>query len=195
MSKKFSQTTADYLEWNQSMNLIRKLFNDKNYRIALLVSFGSFWGLRISDILSLTWEQVLDKVEFELVEKKTKKVRKIKVTEQLRKFIHDCYWNINPKTLHENIFISQKGTTYSIQRINVILKTLKGKYNLKIQNFSSHSLRKCFGREIFNRSGSDAELALVKLSHLFNHSNPAVTRRYLGVSQKELLETYDILSF
>jgi hypothetical protein len=77
----------------------------------------------------------------------------------------------------------------------LFFKDLKSKYNLKIENFSSHSLRKCFGREIFNRSGSNAELALVKLSHLFNHSNPAITRRYLGVSQKELLETYDILSF
>jgi EamA-like transporter family len=58
-----------------------------------------------------------------------------------------------------------------------------------------HSLRKCFGREIFNRSNENAELAIVKLSQLFNHSNPAITRRYLGISQKELLDTYDVLSF
>ena len=82
-----------------------------------------------------------------------------------------------------------------LQRINVILKDLRTKYNLKIKNFSSHSLRKCFGREIFNRSAENAELAIVKLSQIFNHSNPAITRRYLGISQKELLDTYDVLSF
>ena len=85
MSAKFSQTTADYLEWNQSMNLIRNLYNDKNFKMSLLISFGSFWGLRISDILSLKWEQVYDKDEFELTEKKTKKNREIKINAQLKR--------------------------------------------------------------------------------------------------------------
>jgi len=195
MSKKLSITTADYLEWNQSMNLVRNLYNDENYKISLLISFGSFWGLRISDILSLKWEQVYDKDEFLIVEKKTKKNREIKINQQLKRHISDCYTRINPRSNDEFIFTSQKGSVYSIQRINVILKELRTTYNLKIKNFSSHSLRKCFGREIFNRSAENAELAIVKLSHLFNHSNPSITRRYLGISQKELMETYDVLSF
>ncbi|MBN1185699.1 MAG: tyrosine-type recombinase/integrase [Bacteroidales bacterium] len=195
MSAKFSTTTADHLEWSQAMNLIRNLYNDGNYKISLLIAMGSFWGLRISDILSLKWEQVYDKDEFELVEKKTQKVREIKINTQLKQHIGDCHYKISPRSQTDYIFTSQKGSVYSIQRINVILKDLKNRYNLKIKNFSSHSLRKCFGREIFNRSGSNAELALVKLSHLFNHSNPAITRRYLGISQKELLDTYDVLGF
>ena len=195
MSAKFSQTTADHLEWSQSMNLIRNLHNDGNYRMSLLVSFGSFWGLRISDILSLKWEHVYDKDEFILVEKKTKKKREVKINKQLKNHIADCYTKIRPASLDEPIFLSQKGTVYSIQRINVILKRLKVKYNLKIKNFSTHSLRKCFGREVFNRSESNAELALVKLSQLYNHANPSVTRRYLGISKEELLETYEVLSF
>lgn len=195
MSAKFSNTTADHLEWNQSMNLIRNLFNDGNFKMSLLISMGSFWGLRISDILSLKWNQVYDKDEFELIERKTQKNREIKINSQLKKHINDCYGKIKPRSLDEHIFTSQKGSVYSIQRVNVILKDLKSKYNLKIKNFSTHSLRKCFGREIFNRSGSNAELAIVKLSQLFNHSNPAITRRYLGITQKELLDTYDVLSF
>jgi integrase len=144
---------------------------------------------------TLKWEQVYDLDEFELVEKKTKKNRKIKINAQLKRHISDCHEKMNPRTLDEYIFTSQKGSIYSIQRINVIFKDLKVKYNLKIKNFSSHSLRKCFGREIFNRSAENAELAIVKLSQLFNHSNPAITRRYLGITQKELLDTYDVLSF
>jgi site-specific recombinase XerD len=93
------------------------------------------------------------------------------------------------------MFLSQKGSVFSLQRINIILKNLKMQYNLKIKNFSSHSLRKSFGREIFNRSAENAELAIVKLSQLFNHSNPSITRRYLGITQQELLNTYDVLSF
>jgi len=195
MSAKFSNTTADYLEWGQAMNLIRNLYNDGNYRISLLVAVGCFFGLRISDILELKWQQIYNLDEFTIIEKKTKKSREIKINTQLKQHIQDCYSKIHPHSLEEHVFISQKSTVYSIQRINVILKDLRLRYNLKIKNFSSHSLRKSFGREVFNRSGSNAELALVKLSHLFNHSNPAVTRRYLGISQEELKQTYDVLSF
>jgi len=46
MSKKYSNTTADYLTWDQNLNLIRKLFDDREYKISLLIAVGSFWGLR-----------------------------------------------------------------------------------------------------------------------------------------------------
>jgi len=195
MSAKFSNTTADYLEWNEAMNLIRKLYDDNKVTLSLYIGCSCFFGLRASDTLSLKWQDVLDKDELQLIEKKTQKKRDIKINTQLRKHISDCYLRINPANLSEYMFLSQKGTVYSIQRINVILKGLKKQYNLKIKNFSSHSLRKAFGREVFVRSGSNAELSLVRLSQLFNHSNPSITRRYLGIAKEELMETYNILSF
>ena len=51
-----------------------------------------------------------------------------------------------------------------------------------------------FGRKVFE-SSDNAELALIKLMELFNHSNVAITKRYLGLRQEELLNTYDCLSF
>ncbi|MGA2408274.1 MAG: tyrosine-type recombinase/integrase [Bacteroidales bacterium] len=195
MSKKLSITTADYLTWDQNLNLIRKLIDDNEYRIALLISFGSFWGLRISDILRIRWIDVFDKNEFDLVEGKTQKSREIRINVQLQKHIHSCYDAIKPATLEEPIFLSQKKTIFSIQRVNVLLKEIKSRYGLKIRNFSSHSLRKTFGREVFEASGTSAELSLVKLCQLFNHSNTAITRRYLGIAHEELMQTYDILKF
>ena len=47
MSLKYSSTTADYLQWSEAMNLIRKLAKDGNYKISLLVALGCFTGLRI----------------------------------------------------------------------------------------------------------------------------------------------------
>ena len=41
-------------------------------------------------------------------------------------------------------------------------------------------------------AGMDAEMALIRLSELFNHRDVATTRRYLGLRQSELLETYDL---
>lgn len=195
MSRKHSQTTADYLPWDQNLNLIRRLYDDGNYKISLLLSIGSFLGLRISDILNLKWEDVIHTSTFSLVENKTGKIREIKINRQLQNHISNCYQNIAPVDDTDFIFTSQKGTVYSIQRINVIFKGLKIRYKLNIRNFSTHSMRKSFGREVFNKSGVNAELALVKLSQLFNHSNIATTKRYLGIHKEEILETYDLLEF
>ena len=93
------------------------------------------------------------------------------------------------------ILLSQKGTVFTIQRINVILKEIKKKYRLKVKNFSCHSLRKTFGRQVYNMNSENSELALVKLMELFNHSSIAITKLYLGLRQEEILETYDCLTF
>ena len=142
MSQKYSTTTADYLVWSEAMNLVRKLAKDGNYKMSLLVAIGCFTGLRISDILSLRWKQILYASEFTITEKKTGKRRTIRLNPELQKHIEDCFTHIKPIGIEAPILVSQKGTTFSIQRINSILKDLKRKYRLKINHFSCHSLRK-----------------------------------------------------
>lgn len=195
MSLKFSNTTSDFIEWDTMLNLVRNLFNDGNYQMSLLISLGSFWGLRISDILSLTWNQILNTEQLEIHERKTGKRREIKINMQLQKHIVECYNAIQPRNIESKCFLSQKGTVFSVQRINVILKELKTKYNIKIDHFSTHSLRKTFGRAVYNNSENNAEFALVKLSELFNHSDVRTTRKYLGLRNDELMETYELLKF
>lgn len=195
MSLKYSQTTSDYLQWNEAMKLIRLLYKDANYKMSLLISVGCFWGLRISDILSLRWNDILNVDEFSIIEHKTGKQRTIRINSQLKRHIADCYKQINPIGINAPILVSQKGTVYTIQRINIILKEIKAEYKLSIKNFSCHSLRKTFGRQVYNQNADNAELALVKLMDLFNHSNIAITKRYLGLRQEELLHTYDCLTF
>ena len=195
MSLKYSTTTADYLVWSEAMNLIRKLAKDGNYKMSLLIALGCFTGLRISDILALRWEQILSTEEFTIIEKKTGKKRVLRLNPQLQQHIRECYEQIKPISVKSPILVSQKGTVFTIQRINVILKEIKRKYRLKVKNFSCHSLRKTFGRQVYNMNSENSELALVKLMELFNHSSIAITKRYLGLRQEEILETYDVLSF
>ena len=195
MSLKYSTTTADYLIWSDAMNLIRKLAKDGNYKISLLIALGCFTGLRISDILSLRWKQILDTSEFTVTEKKTGKQRTVRLNPQLQQHVRECYQQIKPLGINAPILVSQKGTIFTVQRINIILKEVKKKYRLHIGNFSCHSLRKTFGRQVYNMNSDNSELALVKLMELFNHSSVAITKRYLGLRQEELLNTYDCLSF
>lgn len=195
MSQKHSYTTADYLPWDTMLNLTRRLFRDGKYRMSLLIACGSFFGLRISDLLSLTWDQILGD-SFVLNEKKTGKHREIKVNAGVREHIKECYKALGIKDPREKAFLNRYGDVISIQRINVVLKEIKVKYMLKdIQHFSTHSFRKTFGRQVVERAGENSEMAVIKLAEIFNHSSTAITRRYLGLRQQELREVYDTLSF
>ena len=195
MSLKNSYTTSDYLQWDTATTLVRKLYRDKNYRISLLIGCGIFFGLCISDLLRLTWNMLMsDEAKFVLIEKKTGKRSEVKINKEFQKHIKDCHEALNIENMDEPCFLSTKGKPYSVQWINLVLKELKDHYNLKIKHFSTHSLRKTFGRKVFE-SSDNAELALVKLMELFNHSSVSITKRYLGLRQEEILQTYDCLTF
>lgn len=195
MSVKHSYTTSDYIEWDTMLNLVRRLYKDGDYRMSLLIGCGSFFGLRISDLLSLDWNMLLESDSFILTEKKTGKRRIIKINSDFRKHILDCYNALQITDMNEKCFLSKKNVVFSIQRVNVRLKEIKSKYHLKIEHFSTHSLRKTFGRRVVASAGENSEMALIKLSELFNHSTPQITRRYLGLRQEELMEVYDALIF
>lgn len=195
MSQKHSYTTADYLPWDTMLNLTHKLYRDGKYRMSLLVACGCSFGLRISDLLGLTWQQILS-ASFTLNEKKTGKHREIKVNAGVQKHIKECYTALGIKDPHEKCFLNRFGDVISIQRINVVLKEIKVKYMLKdIQHFSTHSFRKTFGRKVVEMSGANSEMALIKLGEIFNHTSTSITRRYLGLRQQELREVYDTLVF
>ena len=195
MSRKHTVTTSDYLPWDSMLSLVQKLYRDGNYRMSLLIGCGAFFGLRISDLRELTWSQLLDSETITLNEANTGKRRTIKVNENYRKHILDCYNALGIKDRSEKAFLSRKGTIYSVQQVNRLLKDIKARYGLKVDHFSTHSLRKTFGRRVVEQAGTQSEMALIKLSEIFNHASPMVTRRYLGLRTQELNEVYDSLDF
>lgn len=194
MSVKNSTTTADYLEWNTAMNLIHKLYRDGDYIMSLFIGCGCFFGLRCSDLRSLKWSMLNDET-FTLVEQKTGKKRTIRVNSNFAKHISDCKAALKVKNDNDYCFIGQKGSVISIQRINVRLKEIKFKYRVNIEHFSTHTLRKTFGRKVVEMAGDNADMALIRLSELYQHSSVAITRRYLGLRQQELMECYSLLDF
>ena len=73
---------------------------------------------------ALRLEKILSPEEFTIIEKKTGKKRVLRLNSQLQQHIQECYEHIQPIGLKAPILVSQKGTVFTIQRINVILKRL-----------------------------------------------------------------------
>lgn len=187
--------TSNALEWDTMLSLVRKLYRDGDYRMSLLIGCGAFFGLRISDTLSLTWSMLLNDDKFVIYEKKTNKRRVVKINKGFQKHIKDCYDALHITNEDEKCFLSKKKMVYSTQRINILLKEIKKKYNVRIEHFSTHSLRKCWALKVYLESGNDASLALQKLSLMMNHASISVTRTYLGITESQMLDTYDLLDF
>lgn len=184
MSLKNSVTTSDYMNFDSTLNKAMKIIKtDKNYKIGFLVIFGINSGLRISDILKLKHED-LENDSISLIESKTNKKRIIKLNENIKK----AYGLLLERNSNSKgyVFTSNQDTVFSTQYVNRTLKTIFGTKNLAI---STHSLRKTFGRQVWSNN-NETDKALLYLSELFNHSSPAITKRYLGIRQEELDDIY-----
>ncbi len=197
MSQRHTYTTSDYIEWDTATNLVRKLFRNGEYRMSLFIGCGIFFGLRVSDLLSLTWNQILSEEEFVIFEKKTDKRRVIRINAAFQAHAKDCFNALGINNDKEFCFLNRYGGLISLQMINRHFKTIKIKYQLKISNFSTHSLRKTWARKVYENENSQGrgDMALLKLSEIMNHSCPSITRRYIGLRAQELGEVYDSLSF
>ncbi len=192
MANKNSRTTATYLEWDKMMTLIKKLEKDEEYKFMLLISIGSFFGIRISDILRLKWDDILDNEILELNEVKTGKYRKISIAVDLQEIISKAFNELSPKSSNQLIFLNKYGKkAFTVQYVNWRFKQIAKKYHLEI-DFKSHCLRKTFGRKVYSMHNN--EYSLLLLSELFSHKSVAVTRRYLGLRDEELQSVYDKLS-
>lgn len=197
MSLKYSSTTADYLSWTEAITLVRRLYDAGDYMMSLLVGCGIFFGLRISDLRSLRWAQILNHDELTVVEQKTGKRRVIRINKGYQRHIKDCHAALEIKDDSQPCFLNKNGRILSVQMINRKLKAIKFNYHLRIGNFSTHSLRKTWARQIWENENAAGrgEAALVKLSELMAHSSPSITRRYIGLRAQELGEVYDSLKF
>ena len=76
-----------------------------------------------------------------------------------------------------------------------MFKGIRVKYRLSIKRFSTHSLRKTFAKRVYTMAGNRSEDALVRLSEMLGHSSTAITRKYIGLTQQVMADTYDMLSY
>ena len=191
MSRKGSITTTGYLEWDTFVSLITRLETKGEYKFCLLVSIGVFTGLRISDLLNLKYSDLIGKDVLILTEKKTKKVRTIKLNPDLKVIIDRIFKKQGLSNPNQYIFLNRFGDK-PIDRsyVNVKLKELFSKNRIKIDgNVSSNLFRKTLGRRVMEINNFSNE-SLVLLMELFGHSSMSITKRYLGIRQQEINDIY-----
>jgi integrase len=195
MSKKNQLTACSPLPWSQIIKLINDLKKNKNYRFALLIALGAYSGLRISDILKLRWTQIINSEILDLQEKKTGKIRRIYLNQNLQKIIGFVYKKMKDKNsditaLENYVFLNRfKTKAISIQYVDRMLPVLLFQSGIKCENTGSHLLRKSFGKKIFENNGS-SESSLILLSDLFNHSSIKITRKYIGLEAQQFQAAY-----
>ena len=175
-------TGSTYLDYDKTLNKAFKMLKDDKLKsFGLFIICGTNLGLRIDDLIRLSFEQLRSDT-IDITEGKTKKKRSLKVNEHIKLAL--TYFDDDLKGY---AFKSQKGTPFSSQHINRLLKKhFKG---IGGGTVSSHSLRKTFGRRVFE-TNNESEKSLIYLSQLFNHSSTQVTRTYLGIQQEELDNIY-----
>jgi integrase len=173
---------SDYLEFDTALNTGLRLTKEpKTEILGLYIVASIYTGLRTGDMQCLNWDMLCSE-SFTLKEEKTSKIRTIAVNENLRKLA------IKLRKGSGLVFISQKKSVYTTQALNRMLKDAFSK-QAKKENISTHSLRKTFGRRVYDMNGQ-SEHALIKLSELFGHSSVQITRIYLGLKQEELNNIY-----
>lgn len=182
------------MDWDTFKSLIAKLERDGEYKFCLLIAVGVFTGLRISDLLQLRFSQFENAEILTIEEKKTKKVRRIKINSDLKEIVERIKGKMKVVDTNQFIFINRYGTKPIDQSyVNVKLKEILKHYEITMDgNCSSHFLRKTTGSRVMKLNNYSNE-AVILLMELFSHSSPAITRRYLGLREKEILDVYDSL--
>ena len=147
-----------------------------NPRCAAVLIAEANLGMRIGDILKLHLSDIIrdgSRYRLNIVEEKTGKKRSFTVPDAIYDFFcdyakkyqiaaDDLLFPIKPRVVQRNL--------------NVVCDILG------FENISTHSFRKWYATDIYESNGHD----IVLVQKLLQHSSPAVTMRYIGMSDAKV---------
>jgi integrase len=160
---------------------IKNYLQVKNPRDHLLFTLGINSGLRISDLLQLTVEQVKDKDRIKIKEQKTGKPKDYPIPDNCKAIIHKYLKTTGLTT--GPLFPSRKGgTPITRQHAWTIINDAAHATGFPSDvSLGTHTLRKTFGYHAY-QDGKD----ITRIQKLLNHSSPGVTLAYIGITKDEL---------
>lgn len=183
----------------------RYLIDNSRYRDNMLFIVGINFGLRVSDLRVLRFSNLINdnftfKDSFPVFEKKTRNTRKkkknryITINTAVKEAVILFLENTSGVTLSDYMFRSnatnrpEENIPLSRKSVDRILKGIGKDLDLNI-HMSTHTLRKTFCYHQMVMSNNDTRKLLL-LQQMLNHSSPAQTLAYIGITGEEIEEAY-----
>lgn len=172
---------------------MKRYLKESNIRDWLLFVLGINSGLRISDLLKLTVEDVNGRDRISIKETKTGKTKDFPLSDNCKKAIIEYLKSL--KLTNAVLFPSRKSSgscktgAISRQQAYDVINKAAVEVGIITKNngisIGTHTLRKTFGYHAYQ-----AGIGIEVIQKLLNHSAPSVTLRYLGITQDELDNVY-----
>lgn len=147
-----------------------------NPRVAAILTAEANLGMRVGDILRLRMADIVKdggRWRLNMTEGKTGKKRTFSVPEAIYGFLRN-YADTNHIADNDLLF---PVCAYAVQ------KQLKKVCDyLGYTHISTHSFRKWYATDIYNKTGHD----IILVQRLLQHSSPMITRRYIGISDEKM---------
>ena len=187
--------TTEPIRDNKRLQELFAYLKGKNMRDYVMAKTQLNTALRISDIVPL---RVCDfmhasgyfREDVTIKEQKTGKEKHIAINTSLKSTLKEYIKEYNLQ--YDNyLFISRKGhgsrhiSTTQAQRI-----LQDAAQALHLDNFNSHSLRKTWGYNAYNETHN---IALIM--QVYNHASAEVTLRYIGITQTDKDNLYNMIQF
>lgn len=201
---------AEPIKKIEDINMISKYLIEKGrYRDNMLFIVGINFGLRASDLRMLRFSNLINenlvfKNSFPVFEQKTRNTRKrkknryITVNNAVMEAVSLYLQNTDNVSLSDYMFRSEsnrggnQNEPLSVRSIDRILKGIASELSLSTK-VSTHTLRKtfCYWMMVY---GQNDPRRLLLLQKMLNHSSPAQTLEYIGLTQEEISDAYKSLN-
>lgn len=170
-------------------------------RNKMMFLIGINIGVRASDLCGLKYSFFMNndgtfKEHYSLQPKKTKKTKKyVKLffNEAVKQAITNYIEEYPIEDMNGYLFKSREGDSH-ITAISLgrIIKDAADEAGID-KNICSHSLRKTFGFWAYHNA-QDKNNALIILQKIYNHSSPAMTSKYIGLTDDEMSDVFNELN-
>lgn len=184
---------TDPIRSSDDIQKLKQYFLEKDQiRNYTLITLGMNTSLRISDLLSLAWDDVYDfkrekyRAHIAITEGKTGKRTVIAVNDEVKHALETLRNSIPPVTGTDYIFKSRIGENQPIGRISAykIIRDAVAELGME-GTISCHSLRKTFGYHAWKKGVPPA-----LIMSIYNHSSIEITKRYLSIDQDDKDEVF-----